>query len=44
MTKNDNNGEYDVLYGFRERGFGKFNAASGQLTYELGNDFEQQVI
>lgn len=40
----DNDGDYDVLYGFGGRGFSIFNAASGQLVHESGSDFEQQVI
>jgi YVTN family beta-propeller protein len=40
----DNDGDYDVLYGFGGRGFSIFNAANGQTVYESGNDLEQEVI
>lgn len=40
----DNDGDYDVLYGFGGRGFSIYNAASGQLVHESGKGLEQEVI
>ncbi|WP_247235676.1 choice-of-anchor I family protein [Telluribacter sp. SYSU D00476] len=40
----DNDGDYDVLYGFGGRGFSILNAATGQLVYESGTSLEQEVI
>lgn len=40
----DNDGDYDVLYGFGGRGFSIFNAATMQLVTDSGNGLEQEVI
>ncbi|TDE15668.1 choice-of-anchor I family protein [Dyadobacter psychrotolerans] len=40
----DNDGDYDVLYGFGGRGFSIYNAASGQLVHDSGKGLEQEVI
>ena len=40
----DNDGDFDVLYGFGGRGFSIHNASSGQLVYESGKTLEQEVI
>ncbi|MCE7073060.1 MULTISPECIES: choice-of-anchor I family protein [Dyadobacter] len=40
----DNDGDYDVLYGFGGRGFSIFNAASGQLVFDSGSMLEQEAI
>lgn len=40
----DNDGDYDVLYGFGGRGFSIFNAADMQLVHDSGSSLEQEVI
>ncbi|NIJ52440.1 choice-of-anchor I family protein [Dyadobacter arcticus] len=40
----DNDGDYDVLYGFGGRGFSIFNAATGQLVHDSGSGLEQEAI
>lgn len=40
----DNDGDYDVLYGFGGRGFSIYNAATGQSVYESGKGLEQEAI
>jgi DNA-binding beta-propeller fold protein YncE len=40
----DNDGDYDVLYGFGGRGFSIFNAATGQLVFDSGSMLEQEAI
>jgi hypothetical protein len=40
----DNDGDYDVLYGFGGRGFSIFNAANVQLVHDSGNGLEQEAI
>jgi len=40
----DNDGDFDVLYGFGGRGFSIYNAANGQLVHESGKGLEQEVI
>jgi hypothetical protein len=37
----DNDGDYDVLYSFGTRSFSIWNAATGALVYDSGDDFEQ---
>ena len=40
----DNDGDYDILYGFGGRGFSIYNAATGQSVYESGKGLEEEVI
>jgi len=40
----DNDGDYDVLYGFGSRGFSIYNAATGQRVFDMGSGLEQEVI
>lgn len=40
----DNDGDYDVLYGFGGRGFSIFNASNMQRVHDSGNALEQEVI
>lgn len=37
----DNDGDYDVLYSFGTRSFSIWNADTGALVYDSGDDFEQ---
>ena len=38
---NDDDGDYDELYSFGTRSFSIWNADSGELIYDSGDDFEQ---
>ncbi|MCE7065018.1 choice-of-anchor I family protein [Dyadobacter sp. CY326] len=40
----DNDGDYDVLYGFGGRGFSIFNAVTGQLVFDSGSSLEAEAI
>jgi YVTN family beta-propeller protein len=40
----DNDGDYDVLYGFGGRGFSIFHAATVQLVHDSNNGLEQEAI
>ncbi|MEZ0541528.1 choice-of-anchor I family protein [Fibrella arboris] len=40
----DNDGDYDVLYGFGGRGFSIFNSVTGQRIYFSGKTLEEKVI
>ncbi|RYF76851.1 MAG: alkaline phosphatase, partial [Cytophagaceae bacterium] len=40
----DNDGDYDVLYGFGGRGFSIINASTGQRIYFSGKTLEEKVI
>ncbi|MCF0062644.1 choice-of-anchor I family protein [Dyadobacter chenwenxiniae] len=40
----DNDGDFDVLYGFGGRGFSIFNASTGQLVFDSASSLEEEVI